>query len=332
MGEIGELALAQDLERDGVTVFQDWEKDVSGNGFDMLAVDVNKKEVWCIDNKAHGGTISEATSLTGTTFQENLAKAKDFLNRHRGFAGQEAEAAVDAISRFEKGEAGAVVKVVSNMRAAGNAGFGSAVFSAGIRAYDIRLGRLFADRAAWLEALRAGGFMSGARRFVSRDRLLPRQRGFATVGGMVFILVAVGSSLYAIRQAENKLDAVLGEIASWLITGLLFRATGLLVGTVVAGVATMYSDDPRLNEEHAREEAAIAFLKKFVPGAVTTHGWGITWDEPDPDKLREAYDFLFNTDPIVLSQAPSATPTAVPAPAPAYTPLLPPPPSTSTAP
>jgi hypothetical protein len=44
----------------------------------------------------------------------------------------------------------------------------------------------------------------------------------------------------------------------------------------------------------------MRFLRKVMPSAVKTHGFIVTWEEADPDIYEQAYNFLFNNDPIVL--------------------------------
>jgi hypothetical protein len=318
-GEIGELAIAQFLDNEDVIPFPDWEKSTSGNGFDIVAFEKGQKRLWCIDNKAHSGTISEATSLSPGTFEDNLARTKEFLGRSRGVG--DAEAALEAIARFERGELGAVVKVVSNAYAAGNAGFSDNLFDAGIKAFDYRLGKLFSSRAEWLADMRAAGFISGALRYVSKERIVSRRRGsgFASVGGLVFTLLAFGTALYAISQATNKVEAAVENLADFVIAGLVFRLTGPAVGTIVLSVLDMCSDDPVMNEECTRREVVIKFLKKSMPSAVKQRGWGITWDEVDPEIFQDAYDLLFNTDPIVWRPS-TWTDQHQPAPASVYSP------------
>jgi hypothetical protein len=63
--------------------------------------------------------------------------------------------------------------------------------------------------------------MAGARRYATSGRALPRQRGFAIIGGILFALVAAGTTLYAISQADDKKQAVLEE-AGFVIAGLIF--------------------------------------------------------------------------------------------------------------
>jgi len=321
-GELGEHIVSQFLDDEGMIVFNDWGKEASANGFDKLAYDIKRKRLWCIDNKAQGATISEVSSLSTGTFETNLTRAKAMLNKQ---AGAEAKAALDAIARFEAGEASAVVKVVSNAYSAGRAGFSEALFANGIQAFDVRLGRLFGSRAVWLEALRAAGLMRGVRRYARPgQRNLGRQRGFASIGGIVFALVASGATLYAMSQAKDKLDAA-AELATGIaIDGVVAKlAGGGIVGIIVTSTLSLCSDDAQMQKECERREVAIKFLGKVMPGAVKTHGWGITWQEVDQEALDDAYDFLFNTDPIVVKdQAPVKTP----APAPAGTASVPSPP------
>jgi hypothetical protein len=74
------------------------------------------------------------------------------------------------------------------------------------------------------------------------------------------------------------------------------------------------------------------FLQKFVPSAVKVPRWGIGSWEVDPEMFQDAYDFLFNTDPIVYqaSQGSTWTEQHQPAPASVYSP--PPPPMTTSSP
>jgi hypothetical protein len=124
-------------------------------------------------------------------------------------------------------------------------------------------------------------------------------RGFGTVAGVVFLLIAVGTSVYAISSAEDKVtesEKIAGEFA---VQGILYRlAGGGPVGMIVTMVAGMYSDNPVLNRQHAEEEVVEAFLRKRVPSAFGKNG------EIDPDAFQAAHTLLFKTQPFELSDSP----------------------------
>lgn len=118
-------------------------------------------------------------------------------------------------------------------------------------------------------------------------------RGFAKVGGIVFMLVTIGTTVYALNAADNKIaegEKIAGE---FVVQGLLYRlAGGGPVGIIVTTVSGMYSDNMVMNREHAREEVVHDFLRTRMPEAIGKN------DEVDPDAFRAAYDLLFKTEPI----------------------------------
>jgi V8-like Glu-specific endopeptidase len=52
------------------------------------------------------------------------------------------------------------------------------------------------------------------------------QRGFATVGGLLFTMVVVGTSVYAISQADNKIGKVVELGTSFVINGMIYKLAG----------------------------------------------------------------------------------------------------------
>ena len=306
-GELGELLATQFLDEQGLYVFVDWSKSVNENGFDFIAYNPKTGTTWYIDNKAYSGTIDEVTSFGASRFATNEATAKSFLAQ---VGTTEANAALQAIDK------GAVEKVVMNAFSKGNAGFSEKVFAAGIKAFDVRLGKLFSSRATWLTELRGAGLLTGIRKFTRRDRVLGRQRGFATIGGLIWTLVVIGTTVYAISQAEDKPKAIFDTAADFVVAGLVYRLAGG-IGLLALSLLSLCSDDPDMQKECERRDVVMGFLRTRLPNTIkTTTYLGIFYsEEVDPPEIyQEAYDFLFNTQPIVL--APTPKPTFTPAPAP----------------
>ncbi|MBD2114977.1 MULTISPECIES: SpvB/TcaC N-terminal domain-containing protein [Cyanophyceae] len=128
------------------------------------------------------------------------------------------------------------------------------------------------------------------------------QRGFVTVGGMVFALVVIGTTVYAVSQAQDKKGAIQRTIADFVIGGIIFKlAGGGVVGVIASGVIGMCSDDQEMNrkcaEEEAKADAIRGFMLKHTPSAVQKHWYG---DDFDPTVYKEVEELLFNTQPTVL--------------------------------
>jgi hypothetical protein len=120
---------------------------------------------------------------------------------------------------------------------------------------------------------------------------------------MVFTLIAVGTTIYAISQAENKPQAIAQLGAEFAIAALVFKvAGGGTVGFVAAGAIGMYSDSPELNRQHAQEQQkdsiARDFILKRVPQAAQRTWYG--GYRFDPAVLDQAKQLLFETKPIEL--------------------------------
>lgn len=304
-GAVGELIADQVLDQEGLYVFRDWSKHVNDNGFDSMAYNPRTGRLWLMDNKAQGSTIAEVSSLT-TNFRRNLDVARTYLMRLQG--SNEGAAALAAL------EEGAFDRVVSNALSKGNAGFSERVFAEGLMAYDVRLGRLYSTRYAWLADMQQGGFMVGRRRYSSSDRILGPRRGFATVGGMIFTLIAIGGVVYAISEAEDKPLALLQVTTEFIVGGLVYRAAGGLGMIALASALTLCSDNAAMQQECERRAVVMRFFRQRLPSAIITSSWGpFVQEEVDPDLYQEAYDLLFNTEPIVL-EAPAPEPTAAPMP------------------
>ena len=112
------------------------------------------------------------------------------------------------------------------------------------------------------------------------------------------MLIAVGTSVYAISSAEDRVseaEKIGGEFA---IQGVLGRlAGGGQVGMIVTMVSGMYSDNPVLNKQHAEEEVVEEFLKKRVPSAIGKNG------EIDPDAFQAAHRLLFREVSLATTTA-----------------------------
>src|SRR5262249_32992194 len=99
------------------------------------------------------------------------------------------------------------------------------------------------------------------------------QRGFVSIGGLIFALVAVGVTVYAVSQAHDKPQALKELGANLAVGGLVYRLVGGGgVGLVASSVIGMYSDNAELNRQHEEQEAkdriAKDFIRKRIPSAV----------------------------------------------------------------
>lgn len=300
-GEMGERIAEGILDQEGFYVFRDYKKHVNANGFDFLAYDPKEGTLWVVDNKAYSRTIHEATSLSPANFDTNLAEAERYLRQMPD--SPRAKAALSAL------EDGRISRVVTNAYSKGNAGFGAGVFSAGTQAYDVRLGKLYTNRADWLADMQAEGYMTGRRRYSSRDRVLGPRRGFATVGGIIFTLLAVGGTIYAVSETEDKKKALAELTADFIVSGLVYKVAGGLGLVAVEMALNLCSDNAQMQEDCERRAVVMRFLRKHVPSAITKTTWGpFEQEDADPEIYQEAYDLLFNTEPIVVAPEPTAAP------------------------
>lgn len=135
------------------------------------------------------------------------------------------------------------------------------------------------------------------------------ERGFASVGGMVFALAVVGTAVYVYRESDGNLEKMkdlsadlvadaleaeaveqLGKRALTLGTGVGAEAAGGLPLLVVT-VAGMATDSP-MPEEEQRNAMAARFLHEH--GLDDVHG--IEYEQ----RLDEAYVLLFLTEPAAI--------------------------------
>ena len=120
------------------------------------------------------------------------------------------------------------------------------------------------------------------------------QRGFATVGGLVFMLFTVGSvAAYVISKSPrgHKLEA-LGQCVTEAIPGIIFSRLVPGVGGFFASLVTGLKSD-RSGEENYRDEAVQAFIRERFPHVeVETDSYG--------DIYNQVYNLLFKTQPIEL--------------------------------
>jgi RHS repeat-associated protein len=139
---------------------------------------------------------------------------------------------------------------------------------------------------------------------VRLTRARPGQRGFVSIGGLIFALIAIGPAIYAVSQAPNKTDAIVQISANLAVSSLVFKlAGGGGVGFVVSSVIGMHSDNAALNRQYEEEEAkdniAKDFIRKRIPAGVETHWYG---DKFNPLILNQVKELLFETKPTVIGR------------------------------
>jgi len=303
-GDIGELWLEQILELNGFEVYRDWDKRVNEWGIDTVAYDPASDFVWFVDNKAQATNVRGASALEPRPLIEaNIDRARGVLDRHSGFS-EKARAAL---------KAGRVRLAVSNAnpeavppRATSRMpisrdfriGFSAAVFQRGWYAIDIVTGGMYSNlaafnaaRSAFLEGAQAAGTVVGG----MMGRRVP-QRGFATVGGMIFALVSIGGVLLAlseIRSLKDLRDFVVANAISGGASIAAGAAFGGGIGLVVGMVLGMSDDQgPGVHERAQRSMMVHAFLHQRFSDEEILKGGAPLYDE--------ARAFLFDTAPMVV--------------------------------
>jgi RHS repeat-associated protein len=141
-----------------------------------------------------------------------------------------------------------------------------------------------------------GGHTSGGSPPGGRGGGTPKTgRGFGTVAGVVFMLITIGTSVYAVSAADDKVSEAAKIGAEFAVQGVLYKlAGGGPVGMIVTMVSGMYSDNQVMNKRHAEDEVVTEFLRKRVPSAFDAKG------NIDPEALEAGHDLLFNNQPIAL--------------------------------
>lgn len=124
------------------------------------------------------------------------------------------------------------------------------------------------------------------------------QRGFVTVGNMLFIIIAVGATVYVVSQARNKPEMVKQLVADTAFTAVAAKLAGA-GGPGVAFAIGLSSDDPTIqrerDEELAKTEIAKEFMRNNLPQYVKINRFW--FDEYDPKVLSEVKELLFETVP-----------------------------------
>jgi hypothetical protein len=226
-GEIGELLLSQALDANGLIVLQNWSKQVTENGIDLVVFDARTKEIWLIDNKAQWRGIADAPALTGTQYEGNVRRVQTWLESNS--ASKEATAALEAL------RAGRIRRVVANGFAGEATRFTRGLFDRQLCAYDIRLGRMFASYEAWATEFRA---LTG----LARATRLARFRGSALFEGTMFVLFVAGGTAY-LAHSGNARQIAGGLAADLALTTIISRLPGGLFASLLLGLE---SDDPYL--------------------------------------------------------------------------------------
>lgn len=249
IGLAGEQITVQALRQDGLVVFYDWRKHVTGNGIDLVAYDPATKKVWLIDNKAQLRGISAAESLTGPQFAGNRAAVRDFLAHTHA----DAVRAAEALRALDDGN---FVKVVANGWAGKDTRFTTGLIGKGLSIYDLRMRPpgLFGDQATWAAAFKS---LPKAARRVSGVR------GAVTVEAALFIGIVALGGLWVMRTGEETKRA-LGELAAETAFGATLC---LLPGGYFANmVLNLESDENPATRLARKREETINEILAAVPG------------------------------------------------------------------
>ncbi|MER5597124.1 DUF4157 domain-containing protein [Streptomyces sp. NPDC002265] len=309
IGDLGEQYLAQALDRKGYIVFQDWAKNVHGNGFDLVVWDPGSRQVWLMDNKAWTRGIDEAPALTGPQFSTNLNQVKAFLKSN--WSSREAAVAYRAL------ESGKYLKVVSNFNAEGARRFTPALFDSGVSVFDVRMMRLFSNRAEWLTAFRLVPIQRGVR--------LTGARGAATVGTLLIVVALIAGSVYLYRS-EGARRITSQIVAEALLGGALIRIAGRSVGSIASLTLSLGTCEPEsVVERREQIDMIIAGIPELDYGLL---------NEKEQQDVRRDIGVLVDNPLEVPSPQPPTYP-AAPAPGasrPNPNPPPPPPPHATAAP
>lgn len=285
LGLVGEQTLFNVLEQEGVVVFHDWTKNVSGNGVDLIAYDPASKKVWLIDNKAQMKGIGAAGALTGPQFADNRTAASNFL-RNRSphpLAG----VARDALDR------GDFIKVAGNAWAGNNTTFTKTLMEThGVSVFDIRLRRLFGGYAEWKAAhnsLPVGVHRTGMRGGATF-------RSAALMEGMMLVMAVAEGTLYAMRGG-TELSTALGEYAAETALGaVLSRLPGGFFAGLVIGLES--DESPSARAARKRQET-IDQIAGSIPGFSAMSA-------ADQQKVMNEIGTLLD-EPFIVSTPPQAS-------------------------
>jgi len=218
-GLVGELVLAESLERNGLIVFRDQSKHVSATGIDLTALDPKTLEVWLLDNKAQMDGIGKANALTGDKFESYKNEVIEFLEKRSPHP----QAHVAAQSLKQK----KYVKVAANAWAGADTRFTKGLFEKqGLKAYDIRMGKLFSKWVDWEQAFK--NLPKGIRRL--------GMRGTAILDASLLVLAVVETTLYVVSNRE-ELGKAIGEFVAETVFGsVLSRLPGGFIAGLVIGM------------------------------------------------------------------------------------------------
>lgn len=139
-------------------------------------------------------------------------------------------------------------------------------------------------------------------------RFRGRTRGFATVGSMVFVVVAAADAIYAIslgETTEERLQIAARVVATEAIGLALARLAPRAAG--VACLVMLEGDNAAAIEEARRNRAVTEFLRANFPEAIDESRRGLflgiipyTLSGYIRDEVlyRQTYDMMFNTEAI----------------------------------
>jgi RHS repeat-associated protein len=285
VGEIGELAVEQFLDKEGYYVFKDWSKAVNKGGFDSIAYNPKTKELLWIDNKAYKGRIGGASSLE-TNFVKNREAAIEFLKTQTG---GEATAALEAVGKSE-------MRVVSNAMSEASSRATPGLFQKGMKFLDVAKGKMFSSFQQYAEKVIAKDLEALA---LSRGLRMTKQGGFATLGALgAIVAIAIGGSIILLSADKIKTAKDLAITTAVDITLISLLMKVCKVGGGIATMATMVlgmeSDNPEFTR---RREMINTFIKETFPELIETKKssvlWGlISWETTvikDQEKYYEVY-------------------------------------------
>lgn len=150
-----------------------------GGGFDLLVYDKDTGKVLIIDNKAYQSNIGKVSALE-ENFGKNLGSALEKLKA----SGIEIDNAA-----YEALKEGKYDKVVSNAFSKGNVGFTEGLFQKGIKAFDIRTGKIYSKYADY-----AADAAKIAQRAAEAGEKLKKSRIVKKIGKADGLLLKIGKA------------------------------------------------------------------------------------------------------------------------------------------
>lgn len=291
IGEIGELATDQFLDREGFYVFRDWSKKVNEGGFDSIAYNPKTKEIFWIDNKAYEGRIKGASSLE-KNFAQNRKAAIEFLHTQTG---PEAEAALAAVENNE-------VKLISNAMSGPESRAAAGIFKRGIRFLDVYKRKMFSSLTEYAAHTVEKDIQALA---MSRGMRIRKSGGFATLEGIGLVAaIAIGTTVILLSEDKLKAakDMAVSAVVDTSLIAIFMKVAGVGGGmaTIMTMVIGMESDNPDLNEQRAKERMINNYMYEAFPELFTKYrycsklwhslctGWQYEVTNP------EAYEKIYN--------------------------------------